>query len=197
MQAGVALWRDQGRVVAFADNSGEARWVDDDEALDIAQSTPHIAGGGGPLDLAVRLWRRDLRVRLTSPAALPPGRPQTVDDAVEALLAHTAATVAQLGRLLDVLPAAARPAVAAQIGPFGLTARVGRRQHGLPGDEWSAAYTHTDDIDIIAVPGDEEELNPTGWGGSSVRYMLSTPPADEAAKRVRDAVNKLVGRHWI
>jgi hypothetical protein len=195
--AGVALWRDQGRVVAFADNSGEARWVDDDEALDIAQSTPHIAGGGGPLDLAVRLWRRDLRVRLTSPAALPPGRPQTVDDAVEALLAHTAATVAQLGRLLDVLPAAARPAVAAQIGPFGLTARVGRRQHGLPGDEWSAAYTHTDDIDIIAAPGDEEELNPTGWGGSSVRYMLSTPPADEAAKRVRDAVNKLVGRHWI
>ncbi len=195
--AGVALWRDRVRVVAFADDGGEARWVDDDEAHDLAQNTPHVAGSGGPLDLAVRLWRHNLRVRLTPPRALPPGRPQTVDDAVEVLRAHTAATVAELGRLLDVLPAAALPAIAAQIGPFGLTARVGHRHQRVRGAEWSMAYTHTDEIDIAAVPGDEEQLDPPGWGGSSVDYALSTAPAAEAAKRIRDAVNKLVGRHWI
>lgn len=195
---GAALWRERDRVVVFADNGGEPRWVDRDEARRLAQITPHVAGSGGPLDLAVRLWRHDLRMRLTPPRVLPPPRPQSVADAVEALHAHTVATVAELGRLLDVLPAAARPAVAAQIGPFGLTAQIARRrQQRVPGADWSMRFTHTDDINIVAVPGNEDEPSPPDWGSTSVTYVLSSPPAAEAAKRVRDAVNKLVGRHWL
>lgn len=193
---GVALWPDRGRVVVFADDGEEPRWVAD-EAHHLMQTTPHIVGGGGPLDLAVRLWRHDLRARLTPARALPPGIPQTVDGAVEALRAHTAATAAELRSLIAFLPAAARPAVVAQVGPFGMTARVGRRQGHLPGRRWSMSYIRTEDIDIAASSSEENELDWHGWGGGSVDYTLSTPPAAEAAQRVRDAVNGLVGRHWI
>lgn len=192
---GVALWRDGSRVVAFANNDEEPRWVDD-EARHLSQTAPHIVGGSGPLDLAVRLWRHDLRLQLTPPQSLPQSLPHTIDGAVEALRAHTAATAAELHNLIEVLPAAARPAVSAQIGPFGMTARVSKQEH-FPGRRWAMSHIRTDDIDIAAASSETDELRRPGWGGGSVDYALSTPPAAEAAKRVREAVNKLVGRHWI
>lgn len=194
----VALWRDsdRDRVVAFADKGQEPRWVDEDEGRSLARIAPYVVGSSGPLDLAVRLWRHDLRERLTPPQALPPPHPQSVAHAVEALRAHAVAAAAELKRLLGVLPAAAQPTVAAQIGPFGLTAWVAQGQR-FTGAEWPMTYTRTDDINIAAAPGGGKKLSLPGRGLSSVTYTLSTPPAAEAAKRIRDAVNALVGRHWI
>jgi len=193
---GVALWRDGDRVVAFA-NEFPSRWVHSDEAQLLAQSHPFVVGTGGPLDLTVRLWRRELRVALTPPRVLPPARPRTADEAVGLLRTHTAATADALDELLDELPTSARVAVRSQIGPVGLAARVSRQQEDRDGADWPVTYANVDSIDIAVAEEGAGAPDTFNGGGSSAVWMLSAAPSAESAKLVMDAVNELVGHHWL
>lgn len=195
----LALWNDGQRVVAFTDVDGGPRWVERQEALDLAGTSPHLTVTGGPLDLATRVWRHELRQRLTPPRALRPHRPLTAESAAALLNAHAVGVAEELHRLLHVLPPAVQASVAARIGPFGLTAHVTRQVQ--PDGEWSVSYRRTEAVAITAdeQPAGDNQIDPpqTGWGRTSLEYLLSKSPAADAAEQVSAALNELTNQAWL
>ncbi|WP_330275162.1 ATP-binding protein [Lentzea sp. NBC_00516] len=193
----VSFWRYQDGVVAFLRNNGESGWVNDDEAQELAKYSPSVTGRGGPLDLAVRLWRRHLRLRLTPMDGAPIGRPRTSAQAVDALRLHATSTAAEIEKLLRILPVSARAAVAIQVGPFGMTARIDRHQQESFGSmEWIVTFGHSEEIDIAEIDDESDRVDRLGTTGS-VQHVLSVPSQTRAAARIREAINKIVDRDWL
>ena len=194
----VALWQDESRVVAFADTAGTPRWISNVEATQLARTTPHVAATGGPLALAIGLWRQELRAALRSIEQLPSPRPQSAEDAAASLRTHVIATSTEVNRLLNGMPVAVRDALHREIGPLGMTAVVARAREARYGvAEWPIRYSRTEQVDICLEVNGGQANPDVRSGQSTVDHVLSSTPSVEATKLIRDAINRLADTHWI
>jgi hypothetical protein len=71
-EKGVKLWRSQGRIVAFRTSDAPSHWLDDSSGRELLRRSPSLVATGGPLEIAVRLWRRTLLDGLSGPSTLGP-----------------------------------------------------------------------------------------------------------------------------
>lgn len=196
--AGADLWRNpDGRVVAVAraDNGG---WLTDDEARAAMASRTWAAGMGGPVDLAVRLWRHWLLevVRGTGGAGLP--RPRTAEEARDAVAAHATKVAAETDRIVRAaVPAEHRAAVADEIGPTGLTGHVlpapDSLRRGSP--DWTVAYTRTEGIDVSVADG--PTVGEAHLSHGTLDSLIGGPASARAAERVTKAINRMAGGRWL
>lgn len=154
---GVALWRlPDGRVVAFSHADIDRQWLSDHEGRAALVAGPWVVGTGGPVDLAVRLWRQQIVAVLAPRAASGRPRPRTAAEARGAVAAHAAAVAAEVGRLLPAtVPGEHLAALAAELGPTGLTAQLypALDHRGRGGPDWTVAYTRTHGIDVSVADG--------------------------------------------
>lgn len=200
----VTLWRTaDARVVAVGSSQDRSSWVDESTALRLGEVAPTVVvEDGGPLAVAVRLWRQDLIARLHTAPGLGPRHPTSLEEACSALEAHARQTAAATDHLIGaVAPPGHAPVLSAQVGPFGLTATVYPAAAGYRGVDWPVSYFHTEDVSIVAAP-DEDQNSATGYANlvgrrSSVGTLTADPPAAAAAKRVRDAINSLTRGNWL
>lgn len=196
--AGADLWRHpDGRVVAFA-CADDGRWLTDDEARAAIASRPWVVGTSGPVDLAVRLWRQWLLAVLRSTGGTGRPRPGTAAEARDAVAAHAAEVAAETDRLVRAaVPAGHRAAVAAEIGPTGLTGRVLPAPNSLRrgGPDWTVAYTRTEGIDVSVADGPTAGEAHLSHG--TLDSLLGGPSSAQAAERVRKAIDRMAGRRWL
>lgn len=196
--SGAALWRNvDGRVVAFA-CAGDGGWLTHDQARAGMASRPWVVGTSGPVDLAVRLWRQWLLAVLESTGGAGRPRPGTAEEARDAVAAHAAEVAVETARLVRAaVPAGHRPAVAAEIGPTGLTGLVlpapYSRRPGGP--DWTVAYTQSEGIDVSVADGPAAGEAHLSHG--TLDSLLGGPPAAQAAERVRKAIDRMAGGRWL
>lgn len=196
---GVDLWRlPDGRVVAINRADAEGRWLSHDDGRAALASAAWVAAAGGPLDVAVRLWRQQLRAVLTVRGRSGRPRPRTAAEARDAVAAHAADAADHLDRLLsEALPAEHLPALRGEVGPAGLTARIhpapehprGRRP------DWTIAYTRTEAIDVTFADGPAPTSGYQAQG--TLDSALGASAEAIAADRVRNALNRLTGGRWL
>jgi hypothetical protein len=200
----VALWRTaDARVVAMPSSLDRSSWVGESTALHLAEVAPAIViESGGPLAVAVRLWRQHLLAHLRGTGDLRPRRPTSLQEACSSLDAHAGQTAAATDRFISAVgPPGNALVLRAQVGPLGLTATVHSAAEDYRGVDWPVCCFHTEGVHVVAAPG-EDPISAAGCAGltrrdSSVGTLTADPPAAVAAKRVRDAVNSLTGRNWL
>lgn len=192
----VGLWRQDARVIALQLDAGPSRWLSDEEARILMTTQRATTARGGPLAIAVRLWRQKLMVSLETTRTLGPRRPRTLMEACEQLSAHSLRERAALRELVDgAVPPGARARVLSALGPMGLRARVGEKDQGQWREHWPVSYERTDVVDVR--PEGSETSGLTMTGRSSVEFLVSDPPERDAAKRLADTINRLVGAKWL
>lgn len=196
---GVALWRTpDGRVVAFSQADIDRRWLSDHEGRAALVAGPWVVGTGGPVDLAVRLWRQQILAILRPRATSGRPRPRTAAEARDAVATHAAEVAAEVNRLLSVaLPGEHLAALAAELGPAGVTAQLYRapdhrsRGHG----DWTVAYTRTHGIYVSDADGPAPNTGHLAQG--TLDSMIGTSAEAQAAHQIREAVNRLTGGRWL
>jgi hypothetical protein len=200
----VALWRtDDGRVVAVRSGAAQSEWVDEAAARRHLLTMPSVVvQDGGPLAVAVRLWRQDLLAGLLAPEALGSPWPTTVEQACIALRSHSEQAAAATKQLITaVAPRGHASELAARVGPVGLTATVHPAEAGLRGHHWPVSYFRSEDVQVTISPSQ----HPVWSGSSTMRHtshtsvdvMIEKAPATDAAKRVRDAITGLTRQGWL
>jgi hypothetical protein len=200
----VALWRtSDGRVVAVRGGPDRSSWVDESTAHRLSEVAPAVVvEDGGPLAVAVRLWRQDLIARMRNAPALGSRHPTSLEEACSALKAHARQTAAATDRLIGaVAPPGHASVLRARVGPVGLNATVYPSAEGYRGVDWPVSYFRTEDVSVVAAPA-EEDNSAGGYanlarGRSTVVALVADAPAPAAAKRVRDAINGLATRNWL
>ena len=200
----VALWRTaDDRVVAVRCSQDRSSWVDESTALRLSEVAPAVVvEDGGPLAIAVRLWRQDLIARLHTAPGLGSRHPTSLEEACSALEAHASQTAAAADRLIGaVAPPGHASVLSARVGPLGLTAAVYPAAEGYRGVDWPVSYFHTKDVSVVAAPA-EDENSMDGYTDlarrrGSVGALTADSPATAAAKRVRDAIDGLTRWDWL
>lgn len=132
----VALWRtSDDRVLAVRSNTEQSAWVGETTARRHLETMPAVVlQDGGPLLVAVRLWRQDLLERLRTPPALGSPRPITREQACVALASHAEQAAAATERLITAIaPPGHDSVLAARVGPIGMTATVHSVEGGFRG----------------------------------------------------------------
>lgn len=192
----VGLWRQDGRVMAMRLDGGPSRWLSDDEARILITRLRASTAIGGPLAIAVRLWRQKLMQGLETTRTLGPPRPSSLMEACEQLSVHAAHEKAALQELVsEIVPQGTRAQVLAALGPLGLRARVGAEELGVWKADWPVSYGRAEDIDV--VPAQAGAPDATLTGHSSLGSLVSDSPEECAAKRLADTINHLVGANWL
>lgn len=195
---GADLWRaPDGRVVAFA-TADDGRWLTGDDAFETMDSKGWAVGTGGPVDLAVRLWRQWLLalLRTTHGAGLP--RPRTTEEARDAVAAHIAEIAAQMERVVQTaVPARHRTVLIDEIGPTGLTGRVFPAPDSLrPGaSDWTVSYARTAEINVSVA--DEATVDEPRLSRASLDSLIGGPPSARAAQQIKEAINRMAGGRWL
>lgn len=196
---GVALWRQHdGRVVAFSRADIERRWLSDHEGRAALVADPWVVGKGGPVELAVRLWRQQILAVLTPRATTGQPRPRTAAEARDTVAAHAVDVAAKVGRLLSAtVPNEHLASLAAELGPTGLTAQL----YAAPDDRircgpaWTVAYTRTRGIDVSVADVPIPETSHLAQG--TLDSVIGTSAEAQAANRIRQAVDRLTGGRWL
>ena len=203
-ECSVALWRtNDDRVLAVRSTTEQSAWVGETTARRHLETMPAVVvQDGGPLMIAVRLWRQDLLERLRTPPALGSPRPITQEQACAALASHAEQAAAATERLITAIaPPGHESVLAARVGPVGMTATVHRAEDGFPGQHWPVSYRHTDDVSVVMAPDEDQGVSGASTmrnsGHTSVNVIIDDTPATSAAKRVRDALNSLTTRGWL
>jgi hypothetical protein len=200
----VALWRTaDDRVVVVRCGQDRSSWVDESTALRLSEVAPAVVvEDGGPLVIAVRLWRQDLIARLHTAPGLGSRRPTSLEEACSALEAHASQTAAAADRLIGaVAPSGHASVLRARVGPLGLTAAVYPAAEGYRGVDWPVSYFHTEDVSVVAAPAEDENsadrYTDLARRRSSVGALTADSPATAAAKRVRDAIDGFTRWDWL
>jgi hypothetical protein len=200
----VALWRDaRGRVVAIMAGRDRSGWVDEPTGQQLLSDHGGVVvEDRGPLAVAVRLWRQVLEQRLRTGHMAGGAHPASQHAARDALITHTERTAEAATNLIGAIaPPGHDQALLASVGPLGLTAVV----HPEVTDSfrsWPMSYRVTEQIDITLTDGAEADAARPRRdlrisGSSSVDVWVDRSPGETAAKRVREALNKLVGERWL
>jgi hypothetical protein len=196
--AGADLWRHpDGRVVALS-TPDRGRWLSNDEARAAIASRLGVAGTGGPVDLAVRLWRQHLLAVLERPGGAGRPRPKTAAEARDAVAAHAADVAMETDRLIRAaVPAEHRAALAEEVGPRGITADVHPSPDSLRrgGPDWSVSYTRTAEIDVRV--GDNRTSDRAHLSRGTLDSLIGGAPSAKAAERVKKAIDRMTGGRWL
>lgn len=205
MPAGAAttttLWANGESVVAAILVDGAEPPVvgpEDGQVLSLSHPTA-VLSGGGPLTVAVRLWRLALLDRLTGERVPPPQYPNDLATACTMLEVH-ATEMKQRAEALatDLAPSSAPSSLLSEAVPLGLDARIGEQREGLLGHRWSVTYRRSTDVRVVPATDDGTAESPGSHGSSStVESMLDKSPARSAAESIRQTINRLAGRKWI
>ena len=195
-------WSDDGgRTIctvlpANTDNPTEDRWVTPDEGRTLFFSRGGLVIVGGPLSIAVALWRASLQRFLDVNHGIGGPRPQTPEEMVAAVTSHAKAIQA---RMLDFVPQCSPPnhshLLRDAVGPTGMSATIGSTQDGYMGEYTPLAYSHTDqEVRVEFV-----ESMPTTKSGShtSVEFFLADSPSRGASLWIKGAINGLTTPHWL
>lgn len=193
----VALCRiADGRVLAVRNQQGQSEWVDQPTIQRLGETAPTVViQDGGPLTVAVRLWRQDLLARLRTAPSLGASHPTSLGEACSALTTHASQVADAASALVQaVSPPGHTDVLAAAVGPLGLTATVSPATEGARGVDWPVSYYHTDNVRVTAQAGTSTAR--TG-GHSTLGFLVTDAPAAAAAKRVRDSINRLTIPNWL
>ncbi len=203
----LALWRrPDGRVVAVRHDEDGSTWVDEPTAqrLLATRSAVVVEENAGPLKVAVRLWRRELLARLRTANTLPARRPNSLNEACSALVAHAEQAAAATASLIAVVaPPGHATVLAGRVGPVGLNATVQTATEGIRDPFWPVSYRHSETVRVVAAPVEGKGEGAGGapnlrqGGHSSVEALIGDPPAAAAANRVRAALHGLTVRGWL
>lgn len=200
----VALWRTgDGRVVAIRHDRDQSTWVDESSGRTLLRTGSSIVlQDGGPLMVAVRLWRQDLLARLRVRQALGMSRPRTQEEACSALATHAEEAATATARLIKTIaPPGHAPILAARVGHMGLSATVHAAEKDVLGISWPVSYRPAENIDVVAAsarnqtPADRSTL--LTYGQSDVNALIRDSPAATAATRVREAITALTRPEWL
>lgn len=198
----VAYWVDSaGRRVVTVDGPFEGWWDDSepDSESSVSGWTFPLTEGQGPLFVAVRIWRRYLDKLLTPPALSGVPVPHSVEESKAVLKDHAEQLHARIGELVSL------------IGISGVEADA---LNELTDTKLQFMLSDSEAIEVERERGvwfrdspvstDDEQVvsgsKPTGevWTGrGSVDSFVSTGPLQSAARKVRAAINRAVGRTWI
>lgn len=190
----VGLWRSGGRVTAFSMERRDAIWLDDRQAEEERSLSPHAVVSGGPLDVAIRLWRLHLDSALDVPRPLPPRRPRSVDEAIKVIEAYHMGLSGVFETVLRVIPDAARSKVRDATGGLGVRARVGEPFENWAGRHIPVAYRGASEVHVELGEIDPDDFS---WGKTDADHFVQAGPEPAAALLIREAVNKIVGFRWI
>ncbi|MBB4919115.1 ATP-binding protein [Streptosporangium saharense] len=200
----VALWRMiDGRVVAMRYDRKQSSWTDELSAKIALRTVPSVViQDGGPLVVAVRLWRQCLLAKLQTSPSLRAGYIATIKDACFALAAHAEQTAAATARLIEVIaPPGHAYVLGARVGPVGLSAKVYPAAEGIGGMFWPVSYRQSDSVQVAAA---QSEKNASGTlfglqegGRSNVEEMVKRGPESAAAERIREAIKDLTKPGWL
>lgn len=194
------LWRtSDDRVVAVVrEGQGPGEWLHDAAAREALRTRPSVVGAGGPVDLAVRLWRQWLQARLREDRGIGRATPRTIEDARNAVAAHTTEVARLIEELIDMLvPPQHHRILKDEIGPVGLTGLVypspprELREDGA----WLVAYNRTERIHVESAVGLGVPGNYQVYG--SIESFTRHSPSVEAARRVAHAIDQLAGGLWL
>ncbi|UNB50923.1 hypothetical protein [Mycolicibacterium sp. YH-1] len=196
----VAYWLDSaGRCLVTVNGKFDGSW-DEDVPEDIASagwSFP-LVDHEGPLQVATRIWRREVQDVLSVPKAAPSPAPSTRDESVRVLATYS-----------DQLQATTSALVAA----LGISSESGNRLTELTQLRIQFLMSDSQTLDqerdrpvrfryVPDLPAGEQVLLSgdwtgdiwTGWG--RVDSFLS-PPAHASARSLSEAINEAVGRRWL
>jgi hypothetical protein len=196
----VVLWRaDATRVVAMLGMPGPSRWLDNSEGAAAIRTRAWLSVEGGPLDVAVRLWRRHLLGLLPVEGRAGPGRTLAGDEAAHLLTEYTEQVATEVTRLVRlVLPQSQQHVVLADMDPPGMHARLRLAHQPVTGrPEWSVSYRSAEDIVIDVVGNDDDCPDPEFSGRATFDSFLDKPPTSRAAARLRKAIGRVAGERWL
>lgn len=150
----------------------------------------------GPLAAAVRLWRLNLRTRLKPPPSSRVQRPTDADAARAAVQLVAKERQRALRNCVALFPGMQSRALADEIGPTGVHARVGGAVDNFGACDWTLTYWAAPDVHVTI------ETDPSGGNDDGARTTVmnycSGGGGRAATETVRSAIESLVGRRgWL
>lgn len=200
---GIALWRvGDGRAVAFRTEPGW-RWAKRSEAEGFLSQLPWVAVDDPRLlEVAIRIWRQSLVLRLEEPHAVPVSQPNTQDEARDLLEEHVRlAAQATKDLVAAIAPSGHAATLRAQIGLLGLKAVIQGPQQAFGAVVWPVSYQKTDAIEVSTI-GSVSQPPATGpmngeWGSSTFDHLTRSGPQGDAVRRVRTAIEQMTVARWL
>ena len=197
----VAYWVDDsgGRVVTV-DGELDGWWESSEPQVRAIGSgwTFRLTGGQGPLFVAVQIWRRCLDKILTAPTLSRVAVPHSLEESKQLLTVHSNRLHERLKGLMQLLelPEPETNALAEITDTrmqFVLSGedRHEERERGV----WFRDASEILDGGEVLVGHKPDDATWTGWG--RVDSFVSTGPLQSAARIMRNAINKAVGRTWL
>jgi hypothetical protein len=197
----IAFWQDSaGRMVVTVDGAYDG-WMGDSIADTAGASgwTFVLDEPTGPLQVAVKIWRRYADQVLTAPRITSNPIPRNLDQSVQMLSDYSAQVVQHVRDLVAKLDLSGGESETL----LGRT--TGKVQFLLP-DVYKVNEERDRGVDFREAVDLEEGLEvvvgegPPGiiWTGRGrVDSFVTQDPRQEAVRRVRKAINDLVGRTWL
>ena len=185
-----------GRSFGFLDAREESETIAPEHIYAAGSEHGMVEVQGGPLTVAVALWRLKLHDLLKQNE--PGWRiPTTAQDAADALTRHQTQTLQALQQLIsDGFPASCREALLNIAQPDPIEIIIGPAMSETE-PRWPMLFRPSQSwrVDV----GDLDEWSHggvhTGWGSADSVLRLS--PTDTAKSYLRDAVNELVENPWL
>jgi hypothetical protein len=194
----VAIWRRDSRIIVFRRPSQPSEWVDSDTGSRLFQTLPSVVGKGGPLDIAVRLWRQELLAILTTKSGLSHPHAKTTEEALAILTDHASkSALAILQFKSSVSPPNHLDSLTNEIGLEGIDAIISPAIDGVGGMRWPVTYRPFAGVNVVAQNSVATEPPQDSYGASTVEFLVSESPEAVAAQRVRTAINNLVAKSWL
>ena len=187
---------DDHRIFVLTDASQESAFISTDDVASLLFQHGASESSGGPLRIAVTLWKKMLESQLEG------GRvgwriPETESQAAAAVASHAEATAECVGRLTtDLFPPHCRQRVLdlALPEPLDVAIQPGRRDED---PYWPILFRSSPTFRVRVIDFDSwhEDGPHTGWG--SVDSIVRRLPEDTAKDYVLKAVNKVVEVPWL
>jgi energy-coupling factor transporter ATP-binding protein EcfA2 len=198
----VAYWVDSaGRRVVTVDGAFEGWWEDSgpDAGISMAGWSFPLAEGQGPLFVAVQIWRRYVNQILTPPVLSGVPVPKTFEESKQILAGHSDQLHHRIGELVSLIGLSGPEAdslsgLAETRLQFLLSDGEGvteERERSV----WFRDSLDVSDSDRVLVGSTPHDEVWTSRG--SVDSFVSTGPLQSAARKVRSAINRAVGRTWL
>ncbi|MCB5177931.1 hypothetical protein [Streptomyces antimicrobicus] len=188
-----------GRVLAMLAPRAGSGWIDEASGIELAH-TCHAAVAdqkAGPLAIATRLWRQELRACLDHRTGSPL-RPVKGLSPQEVLAQHTEQTATAANQMIErIAPPGHVTRLRAQVGPLGLHAVIGQPRQDALGVHTPVDYQRAIGVSIAEAPAGPSLPQGEHGGSTTLEYLLDTPPAATAAQRIREAIEALTKKSWL
>jgi energy-coupling factor transporter ATP-binding protein EcfA2 len=200
-QPTVAYWQDTtGRVVATV-GAGVEGWLGSatpNRAVFESGWTFPLSNGQGPLTVAVRIWHRWLKRRLSAPALSDVPVPHNLQESRAMLVAHSTAL---LQKRLDLSSQVRIPSCDGEALIAAVSQQIQFAMSENQVDEERNRGVWFREVGELAV-GTEvivgELSDPAGWTGSGrIDSFVATSAAQSACRDLQQTINAMVGRTWL